>query len=162
VGVPIASGINDRFEVVPWRPPDGLFGQRIVSYQHRRVARATWTVLNVETSADDVLNRLQQLLDGGSLARSEIHGTACAIIQEMLDRTRVSIGKIKDVDEVAHAGAVACVIVAPQHFKIRPPPQSRFNRDRNGVSFGRMPFPNSSQGIGSCSVEIAQNHASNA
>src|SRR5438105_1796098 len=80
----------------------------------------------------------------------------------MFDRTGVSIGKIEDVDEVAHTGAVPRVIVRPQHFKIRPPPQRRFDGDRYCVSFGRMPFPNSSQGICSCSVEIAQDHASNA
>jgi hypothetical protein len=34
--------------------------------------------------------------------------------------------------------------------------------ERFGVSFRRMPFPNSSQRIGSCSVEIAQINESKA
>ena len=91
-----------------------------------------------------MLNGLKQFLYGSSMTGTEVHGLACTIGQQMLDRTGVSIGKIEDVDKVADAGPIPRIVVRPQHFKIRPPPQSRFNRDRYGVSFGRMPFPNSS------------------
>jgi hypothetical protein len=44
-----------------------------------------------------------------------MRGLARAVVQKMLDRAPVLIGKIENVDEVAHAESVTCVIVCAQN-----------------------------------------------
>ena len=60
------------------------------------------------------------------------------------------------MDEVSHAGPVARVIVAPEHFEVGALTQSNFDGDRYGVSFRGMPFPNSSLEVCAGSIELTQ------
>ena len=72
------------------------------------------------------------------------------------------IGEIVDMDEVADAGSITRLVVGAQNLKIWPPAQSRFDRNRYGMSFRRMPFANSALGIRSSSIEVAQNNGTKA
>src|SRR5258706_16066526 len=104
-----------------------------------------------------MLNGLKQFLHGCPMAGSEIQGVAYSVFQEMLDRASMCIGKIENVDEVAHAGSITRVIVRAQNFKMRPAAQSGLDCNGYGVGFRRMPFANSSFGVCSGSIKIAQN-----
>src|SRR5947207_15464741 len=99
-----------------------------------------------------MLNGLKQFLYGSSMTGTEVHGVDCTIGQQMLDRTGVSICKIEDVDKVEDAGPIPRIVVRPQHFKIRLPPESRFNGDRYGVSVGRMTLTNTSMAREFCKL----------
>jgi hypothetical protein len=66
------------------------------------------------------------------------------------------IGKIENVDEVAHAGSITRVIIRAYNLKMWPTGQSGLDCDRYGVCFRRMPFANSSFRVCSGGVEIAQ------
>ena len=101
------------------RPTDRAPRQSAVGDQGRRVAFTTRPILNIEVSACDMPNGLKQFLHGCTMARSEVQGMAHAVIQEMLDRAGMGIGKIENVDEVAHAGSIARVIVRAQNLKMR-------------------------------------------
>src|SRR5712675_184516 len=87
----------------------------------------------------------------------EIQRVAGAIIQEMLDRAGVRIGEIENVNEVAHARSVTRVVVGAENLKMWPAAQGGLDRNRDGVSFWRMPFADSSLRVCSGGIEIAQN-----
>ena len=107
-------------------------------------------------------SRIEQLFHGCSVPGPKIQSVACTLVEKMLDGSCMGVRKIENVDEVAHAGAVACVIVGTEDLKIRATAQSRIQRDGYGVSFGRMPFPDSALGIGTGGVEIAQDERAKA
>ena len=155
--MPVPGSTNDRLEVMPGRPTDGPLRQSIVGDQGGRVAIATRPVLNIEIPAYDLLNGREQLLHGRAMAGSEIQGVAGSVAQKVLDRAGMGIGKIENVDEVAHAGSITRVIVRAQNLKMWPAAQSGLDRNRYGVSFRRMPFANSSLRVCSGGVKIAQN-----
>jgi hypothetical protein len=111
VRMPVPGGTNDRLEIMPGRPTDDPLRQSIVGDQGGRVAIATRPVLNIEIPAHDLLNGRKQLLHGRAMAGSEIQGVAGSVAQKVLDRAGMGIGKIENVDEVAHAGSIACVVV---------------------------------------------------
>jgi hypothetical protein len=91
------------------------------------------------------------------MAGSKIQGVARSVVQEMLDRAGMCIGKIENVHEVAHAGSVTRVIVGAQNLKMRPAAQGGVDRNGYGVGFRRMPFANSSLRVRAGGVKIAQN-----
>src|SRR5207237_675714 len=107
--------------------------------------------------AYDISNSPQQFLHRCAVARPQIQGMALAVLQQMLERARMRIGKIENVNEVTYTGSVSRVVVCAQDLKMRSAAQSSFDCNGNGVRFGRMPFANSSFRIGPGSVEIAQN-----
>jgi len=74
-----------------------------------------WPVFNIKISTYDMLNGLEQFLHGCPMAGSEIQGVARASIQEMLDLVGMRIGKIENVDKVAHAGSITRIIVRAQN-----------------------------------------------
>ena len=138
------------------RPADRTLCQGIVSDQNWRVAFAPWPVFDIEISAYDMLNSLKQLLHGCAMSGPEIQRVARAVIQEMLDRAGMRIGEIENVNEVAHARSVAGVVVGAENLKMWPAAQSGLDCNRYRVSFRRMPFANSSFGVRSARVKIAQ------
>jgi hypothetical protein len=74
-----------------------------------------------------MLNGLKQFLHSCPMAGSEIQSVARAVIQEVLDGPGMGIGKIENVDEVAHAGSITRVVVRAQNLKSVPdgPKRSR-------------------------------------
>ncbi len=157
--MPVPGGINDRLEVMPGRPTDRPLRQSIVGDQGWRVAIATRPVLNIKIPAYDLLDGRKQLLHCRAMAGSEIQGVAGSVVQKVLDRAGMRIGKIENVDEVAHAGSIARVVVRTQNLKMWSAAQSGLDRNRNGVSFRRMPFADSSLRVCAGGVKIAQNTA---
>jgi hypothetical protein len=103
-----------------------------------------------------MLNGLKQFLHSCPMAGSEIQSVARAVIQWVLDGPGMRIGKIENVDEVAHAGSITRVIIRAYNLKMWPTGQSGLDCDRYGVCFRRMPFANSSFRVCSGGVEIAQ------
>src|SRR4030088_207247 len=91
---------------MPGRPADGLPCQSIIGDQGWRVAFATRPVLDIKISTDDMPNGLKQFLHRYAMAGSEIQGVAGTVVQEMLDRAGMRIGKIENVDEITHAVSV--------------------------------------------------------
>src|ERR1019366_9311162 len=136
------------------RPTDRLFRQSVVSDQCWRISLATRPVFDIEIFPCDMLNGLKQFLNRGPMASSEIQGMARPANQQMLDRAGMRIGKVQNVDEVAHAGSITRVIVRSHNPKIWPAAQSSLDCDGYGVSFRGMPFANFSFRVGFCSVKI--------
>ncbi len=108
--VPVPRRTDDRLEIMPRGPTDRPPDQRVVGDQGRGVAFAAWSIFDGKILAYDTLDGRKQFLDGCSVAGSEIQGVAAAVIQEMLDRARMRIGKVENVNEVAHAGPIARVV----------------------------------------------------
>src|SRR5712664_50705 len=158
IRVPVQGRIDDRLEIMSGSPADCPPRQRIIGDQGRRVAFAAWPVFDFKISTHDVLNGRKQFLHGCAMAGAKIEGVAAAVIQEMLDRTGMRIGKVENVNEIAHARPIPGVIVRAQNLKMRTATQSRIECNRYGVSFRRMPFANSSLGVCSGRVEIAQDN----
>ena len=138
-------------------PADCAAGQGIVGNQSGRVALAAGPVFDFEASADDPLDGIEHFLHGGAVSGPKVQGVAGAVLQEMLDRARVRVGKVEDVDEIANAGAIPRIIVRAENLKMRPAAQRCIHRDRDGVRFRRVPFANSAFRVSSSGIEIAQN-----
>ena len=102
------------------RPANRSLRKRVISDQRWRVAFAAWPVLNAKGSTNHILNGFEQLLHACPMAGSEIQRLTRAVAQEMLDRAGMRVGKIEDVDEVAHAGSITRVIVCAQDLKMWP------------------------------------------
>jgi hypothetical protein len=79
--------------------------------------------------AYDKLDGLKQFPHSCPMAGSEIQSLARAVIQEVLDGAGMRIGKIENMDEVAHAGSITRVIVRVQNLKIWPTAQSGLDCD---------------------------------
>lgn len=139
------------------RPANRAAGEGIVSDQSRRVAFTARSVFNFEASTRYSSNGLEHFLHRGSISRSKVQDMTRAVFQEMLDRARVRVGKVKHMHEIANAGAVARVIVRSKNLKMRPTAERGIHCDRYGMRFRRMPFANPAFRISAGGVEIAQN-----
>ena len=116
--MPVPGRTNNRLQVMLGRPANRSLSQRVVSDQGWRVAFAAWPVLNAKASTNHILNGLEQLLHACPVAGSEIQRLARAVAQEVLDRAGMRVGKIEDVDEVAHARSITGVVVCAQDLKM--------------------------------------------
>jgi hypothetical protein len=103
---------------MPGGPTDRPPRQSIVSDQCWRIALATRPVFNIKLSTCDMLNGFKQFLNRGTMASSKIQRMARPILQQMVDRAGMRIGKVENVDEVAHAGSVTRVIVRSHNLKV--------------------------------------------
>ena len=76
--------------------------------EETRIALEHW----VEKSKSDpaVLKRAEQV-------RAEIERDALAAVDQILHRARMRVRQIHDVDEVAHAGAVARLVIGAEHLE---------------------------------------------
>ena len=138
-------------------PADCAAGEGIVGNQSGGVALAWWSVFNFEASADDPSDRIEQFLYSGAVSGPKVQGMARTVFQEMFDRTRVRVGKVEYMDEIANAGAIPRIIVRAENLKMRPASQRCIHRDRYGMRFRRVPFANSAFRVSAGGIEIAQN-----
>ena len=102
IGVPVPGGIDDGSEIMAGGPPDRPLGQIVIGDQRRCVTFAAWPVFDVEVSADDVPNGLEQFFHRCSMPGSEVQGVARTLVQEMFNGSGMRVGKIENMDEIAN------------------------------------------------------------
>ena len=102
------------------------------------------------------MDGIEHFLHSGAVSGPKVQGMARTVFQEMLDRTRVRVGKVEYMDEIANAGAIARIIVGAENLKLRAAAQRCIHRDRDGVRFRRVPFANPAFRVSAGGVEIAQ------
>ena len=136
-------------------PADGTAGEGIVGDQRGKSPSRRGPYLT-SASADDPLDGIEHFLHRGAVSGPEVQGVAGAVLQKMLDRTRVRIGKVEDVDEIANTGAIPRIIVGAENLKLRPAAQRCIHRDRDSVRFRRVPFSNPAFRVSTSGIEIAQ------
>ena len=97
-------------------------------------------------------------LDRGAVAGAQVERDAVAAVEQIAHRPGMGVGQIHHMHEIAHAGAVARIVVGAEHLEAGAPAERRLDRQRNRVGFGRMPLADPPFGIGSGGIEIAQHH----
>ncbi|MCY1307524.1 hypothetical protein D9M70_574530 [compost metagenome] len=68
------------------------------------------------------------------------------------------VGQIKHVDVVAHAGAVARVVVRAEDLEALPAAKGSVDRKRDRVRLGLVPLADAAFRIGARGVEVAKDH----
>ena len=68
------------------------------------------------------------------------------------------VGQIHHMDEIAHAGAVARVVVGAEDLEAGTPAERCLDGQRNRMGFRRMPFADPAFRIGAGGIEIAQHY----
>ncbi len=78
------------------------------------------------------------------------------LCDQLLQRPNVRVGKVGDVDIVAHAGAVGRVVIASEHVDVVALTDRGLDRDLDQVSRSLADLPRPPVGIGAGDVEIAK------
>ena len=103
-------------------------------------------------------DRSEKFLHGRALAGAKIEGNAASVVQQMVDGPGVRFRQIHHMYEIAHATAVARVVVVAEDAETVATAEGRLDRQGNGVCFGIVPLADPSFRIGAGGIEIAQCH----
>ena len=123
----------------------------------RRSAYSTGNALPGHSS-----DRRQQFLHRRAVAGAQIERHAFAAVEQILDRPGMGVGEIHHMNEIAHAGAVARIVVGAEHLEAGAAAERRLDGQRDGMGFRRMPFADPPFGIGAGGIEIAQHDGAEA
>src|SRR5215203_4807184 len=111
---------DDLAQIVALRPPAEL-GADAVGARHdrRRVAGPPARDHDREIDARDLLHHVDDLEDRVALAVAAVEGQALAAAAQVFEGDHVGVGKVADLDIVAHARAVLGRIIRAEHFYAR-------------------------------------------
>src|SRR5512138_970676 len=87
-----------------------------------------------------------------------IQGDTFAPAFQVIERAHMGLGKVADVNEVAHTGTVSGIIVIAENSHLRPPAYSDLagHLDQVGCAGGRL--SRAAKTIRSCDVEVPQDY----
>jgi hypothetical protein len=104
---------------------------------------------------NNVFDRLQNLCNCEPIAAPQIAVKAIASLEKTIERRQVRLRKIRQVDVIANAGSVPCVLVITKQLHWSTQARRRFEGIRNQVSFGIMFFTDEAVPVRPRSIEIA-------
>ena len=102
-------------------------------------AQNSWNIVadaktgTAQNSIDFKVGPDQALQDAHAAAGAEIEDLAASVLLGVLDRAQMALGKIDDVDIIAHAGAVRGVIVVAENIHVAPLPVGDLKHQRYKV-----------------------------
>ena len=92
-------------------------GETWIGVKHGWITGATRLDRDGDTVPGDAIDGFEDFEDRGTTPGAEIHGEIAATPRQMLVGEYMCPGEITDVDVVADAGAVGCVIIVTEYFE---------------------------------------------
>ena len=104
----------------------------------------------------DAADLVHDLADRQTALRAEIERPELAAVAQVIQRAHMRIGKVGDMDVVAHGRAVRRRIVGAEDFQRRRDAERRLDRQRNEMGFRIVVLADLAIGIGARGVEVPQ------
>ncbi len=154
---PLPCGFNDVVGILMLgNPAEDFRSLAGVGDEARGVAFATITVGDWARLARDLFRGINDFLDGKSLASTEVEPVGFTTLHQVVHGTKVRVGEVIDVDVVANAGSIGCVVVGSKDGEGWAQTLDGLQDNGDEVGFGAVVFTNRAIIGGTRCVEVAQ------